>query len=273
MLKRLILCVMSFVLFVAVGGAHTAELHKGGAISFEGEFDKLKALKAIYGELTLLKDGSYGEPAIWRDIAVPKPLSTYYHRDSKADVRTAFDSQITEDGIERHVIITYSVPAEGFFQCHACAPLIGGAVFKRSADGWIIESQNKYITVIGKWGKTEKENIAIIEIGSGRYGVLFRGSDIHQGYMSNYISLIVPYKNSLVESLQFFVEGPSIDECTGSSWEQDIELSTVRNRKDRDGYYIMKASIRYNKGDCGHVRPVKERRSYYFNKGKYQRKK
>lgn len=277
MAKRLILLSVVFASLAVIGTIHAADTETKRPISIEGPFDPQKALKLLYGTLTPSQETLYDEPVIWRDIRVPDRLARYFDSIPKGEVSVIFDAPYRQDNSGKHIIITATVPAGEHYECHACAPLIGGAVFRRSGKRWVLEAENKYITVTGKFGSTDREVIRLAKIGSSRYGVIFQGDDVHQGYISNYVSLIVPYGKSLVEALQFFIEGPGSAACpdnTGEGFinfeEQGIDVRYIKG-ESQISYYDIETIVRYNSGPCDQVKAVKEVRYFRFIGGKYYR--
>ena len=277
MCGRLILWSVFFALFVVIGTIHAADNETKRSISIEGHFDPLKALKLLYGTLTPSEEEGNDEPVIWQNVRVPEPLANYFDSMPRGKVSVIFDAPFRQNNFEKHMIITATVPAGEHYECHACAPLIGGAVFRRSGRRWVLEADNKYITVTGKFGSTDREVIRFAKIGPSRYGVIFQGDDVHQGYISNYVSLIVPYGKSLVQALEFFVEGPGDAACPdnagedfGNFEEPGIDVRYVKG-ESQTSYYDIETIVRYNSGPCGQVKAVKEVRYFRFIDGKYER--
>ena len=115
-------------------------------------------------------------------------LPRYFTSVPKGRERIAFDAPFEVKGIEKHVIVTATVPADEPYECHQCAPLIGGAVFERVGNQWVMKAEDKYIAVTGEFGTIENDDISLARIASNEYGVLFRGNSVHQGYVSTYVS-------------------------------------------------------------------------------------
>jgi hypothetical protein len=268
--KKLILLLTFVLVLAACSRSQKSEPESQKAKPPAIAFDKLTALKTIYGEVTPVNEGGKTEAVYWNTVDVPKSLSQYYQSTPKGKARIIFDTPYKENGIDKRIVLAATAPADRDYECHACGMLIGGVVFKRASDGWLVESQNKYIAVEGKWGTVEGEKIGLIKIGPERNGVLFSGSDMHQGYESNGVSLLIPYGKSIIESLQFFVEGPGEGVCDDAAWKQGIDLKPAGQQKILQGYYDMKADTRYNDGKCGHVKPIQETRHFAFANGKYQ---
>jgi hypothetical protein len=282
---------------VLAGPTPAAHPETETSASFEGAFDPQAALTLLYGAETPPDiPGHYGAKSwrdhktlrLWRNVEVPERFAKYYPSEPTGEVYVAFDAPYSEEGIQKHIVITATMPPGGH-ACHACAPLIGGAVFSQSGEQWVVEAVNKYIAVMGKNGETDGESISLAKIGPSRYGVLFQGDDVHQGYMSNYVSLIVPDGQSLVEALSFFVEGPTeatLHEGTicgpnvpggciditkknhGRYKEPRIDVRFLTRDRGR-AYYPVETLIEYNDGDFCGVIPTKELRVFAFERGKY----
>jgi hypothetical protein len=273
MLKKSI--VYASVFFMIFSLAIANEPKKDNTISFTGSFDELKALKAIFGELTPLTDGGYGEHAIWRNMHAPESISSYFRKTENGEVRIVYQSSYYEDGIEKHTIITSTIPSDEYFKtygfnCHACAPLISGAVFKPTTNGWVVESKNEYICVLGSRGAVSGKNFQLIEIGPNRYGVLYLGWNRHQGDITESVTLIMPYNGSMVKSLDLDIDGPHDGACDDKVL---VDLKAIKGQYTSNGYYSLEADIEFNDGACGQVKNIKEKRYFEFNNGKFERKK
>jgi hypothetical protein len=267
--KKLILLSIILILLVGCNRGQKGNARSKSTILYSAAFDGLRTLKKIYGVQNDDNGRTNAEAVVWLGVDVPEPLSDYFHSTPKGRAWVIFDAPYSENGVEKHMLLTATAPADRDYECHACGLLVGGAIFRRSAEGWLMESQNKYISVEGKYGSVESETIRLIKVGPDRHGVLFSGADIHQGYISSYVSLLVPYEKSIVGALNFFVEGPGEGACADAVWEQGIELKPVKQQKNAEGFYDMEADARYNSGECGQVKPIRETVQFKFMNGKY----
>ncbi len=258
----------------------TLPVQSAEATSINSELSALKALKELYGELTV-ENGRSREPAIWHYITVPIDLKEYYPEDKDVFVYVAFEAKYEEAGIEKYILVTQTRPSnDPWYGCHVCAPLIGCFIFKKSGNLWVLESQNKYLGVIGKWGwinkKTidlvHKDTLELIKVGPEKHGLLVRGGDLHQGYDNYYFYLIVPYKDALRVALSDGIEGAGPTACSDQAAKNSQRISVAFNKKNTSEYYGVIVTKQWNKGPCRKVKSVKEIKTYDFADGVYTEK-
>lgn len=239
--------------------------------SINGDFDTKKALELVYGKLTY-KNGKYEEPVIWKDIKIPARLEHIggWSKDIiKGEVSTIFDGFYKENSVEKHIVLTQTKPLDREFECHACPPLIGGMIFKKLGNKWMIESKNKYITISGKWGSVDNK-ISLMKIGSNKFGVKITGDDMHQGYESTRISLITSYKSELLEVFSIITEilaDPTVEIKTKLALTSPIELKFVQG-KDPEFYEIEVLLLKTKKEGKRNIL-FDEQKLFRFNEGKY----
>ena len=257
----------------------TPELENERPISSTYErsgISSLKVLGTMYGKLTN-KNNKLTAPAIWHGINVPDDLRKYWDA-TDGEVYIAFEARYKENGTEKYVLVTETRPyGADFYDCHACAPLIGCVVFAKSGDRWVMENQNKYIDVIGKYGwigntTRGEDTIELISIGPDRHGILIRGDDMHQGYESYYIYLIVPYQGSLRASLRVGIEGAGSSACEDQATNNAQGVYIAFDKSKKSEYYNVKVRREWNEGLCGNIKSVKEAINYEFVNGIYKEK-
>lgn len=63
-------------------------------------------------------------------------------------------AQLSEGNSLRTYVLTSAVPAHApmGYDCHACAPAIGAAVFEWTQGHWIVQSMNPAVGFYGSWG-------------------------------------------------------------------------------------------------------------------------
>jgi hypothetical protein len=263
-----IIVIVLLALLVRTGPAGAAHPDTGTSASFEGTFDPQTALTLLHGAETPA-DVPGRDPKtlrVWHDIQVPERLAKYFPV-TDGEVFVAFEAPYSEAGIQKHIVITATEPPGGN-GCHACSLLIGGAVFRQVGARWAVEAANKYIGVDGIWGRLG--DISLVKIGPERFGVLSEGDDDSQGYMNKHISLIVPYGQSLVHALQYFVEGPTEIHCGRGDYIEPRIGVRFLGRNRGGPYYSVHTLIQYNSAkDCAVV-PTKELRVFAFEKGQYR---
>ncbi len=234
------------------------------AKSLDGEISGLRVLKLLYGELTD-DNGKAREPALWRKVKVPDELKDF--SDETADVYVAFEAAYTEDGTQKYIVITQARPSGSDFGCHACAPLIGGAIFAKTGNRWVLEVENKYIDLIGKYGLAEP--MELVKIGPRKHGILVKADDMYQGYESWFVMLIGPLDGELGGLFVDGFEGPGEGACPdgGSKTGQGIDIAFIDNPKSQ--LSDIRVTKRMNTGECGRVKPVTRIERYVFRNGQY----
>jgi hypothetical protein len=82
-----------------------------------------------------------------------------------------------ENGRRKVILLTFAVPKDTFgaghrwdFDCHACAPLIGAAVFVHGEAGWSVESSRTVISSGGGFGHPPSE-FRIVAVGPHKIGI------------------------------------------------------------------------------------------------------
>ncbi len=194
-------------------------------------------------------------------------LSGYFEGRSTGYISLAFESSYTENNQEKHVVISHITPEPvDDFKCHACSPAIGGAVFVKVNDGWMLESEKK---IIGWSSWSYGEEMRLVKIGSEKYGVMLSIMDVAQGYETKFIKLIVPYNGELNMALSVgFIEKPGSGACGKRAHEQKVELNFDRT-SDSD-YFDVVAYITRNEGSCQKLSVHHEADHYRFVRGKYK---
>lgn len=238
----------------------------------EGEINYKKFLQLLYGNLTY-KNGIYDQPAIWNNI---NPNFSNY---TSGYVFIAYEEKYLEEGKEKYIIVTQTLDKQ-MPQCHACIPVIGGAVFVKDNDKWVLESENKYIAITGKWGwmvfpdNVYKNNpIKMIKIEPKKWALMYKMNDIHQGYENIWIQLIIPYKNTIINALPgFWLEGATPGACPDNplaETKQDIRLFYSTNQLS--DYYNITLVKYVNKGSCDNIKPTKISERFIFENGHYRK--
>jgi hypothetical protein len=215
--------------------------------------DASKAFAGVYG-------GSK-----WED----KVLEKYFKGKTTGYVTPKFEEKFTEDGKEKLLVLGYITPEPiDNYGCHACVPLLGGAIFLKQGSGWIPESVNK---IIGWGDPLEIGRFGIVLIGPKKYGVAMYISDAHQGYEDVRAEILVPHEGNLNVALDAgYIEKPGEAACMDnkdavSPQSVDMKFETVNN----SDYYDAVVQVQYNDGTCEKfVRQDKTTR-YRLRDGKY----
>ena len=107
-------------------------------------------------------------------------------------VSVAMMAEVEENGTEKVYLAASAKPAESRFgyECHACAPAIGAAVFVAQEGNWALQSANAAIGFYGGWGSPP--GIDFIEVGPQQHGFLLSIADEGQGFSTSLKVLAVP---------------------------------------------------------------------------------
>ena len=213
-------------------------------------FDANKAMILLYGGQT------------WTS----SDLKRYFKGQTTGYISVAFESGYNEKNSEKHFVIFHITPEPAEqYMCHACTPLIGGAIYTKIKDSWAIETKSM---IIG-WGNAFGEKISLVRIGKDRHAIMLLITDAHQGYETKYINLITPYMGVLKVALNVgFGEKPSSGACGEAASEQKVEIKFDETQKSE--YFNIVTHIQYNEGTCQKLTVNKKTAIYKFVKGKYK---
>jgi hypothetical protein len=237
--------ILIFLLLFCTGDLYSEEVK-----TIKSPFNPNNALNLLYGGNTF-SDAS---------------LSKYFHGQSIGYISLAFKSSYIENGQEKHIVISHITPEPADeYVCHACYPLIGGAVFSKAGGGWKMESGSK---IIG-WGGSFQEEMNLVKIGPDRYGVKLLVEDDSQGYETKLIWLILPHNTELSEALEVgFGEKPGPGACGKRAQKQTVELEMVN--AEGSEYFDVISHVKRNNGSCKKLSAQRETNRYRFISGKYK---
>jgi hypothetical protein len=219
--------------------------------SFPGEFDPLLALAVLYGA---------GEPRI--DARIPR---LNYFQIGGDFIEPLYEAAYVEGGIDKHVVIATLTPRpRSEYYCHACAPMLGGAVFRRDGEMWTIESGGLKIEQGHAWSDDQHEPLMLVRIGPDRYGLLHLVNDVSGGGETKRASLIFGVDGVLASRLAVPpVDGPGPGACGMptqhlnvnilESAGGDTEVAAIAGRTSTDsgaGFYSLVVDALWNEGRC-----------------------
>jgi len=127
----------------------------------------------------------------------------------------------TESGANKGVLVAQRKNiSDGVVEgCHACAPEISVYVFNFIDGKWIFEKGKKSVAQVGANGNAP--TASLINIGDQKFGVLFEGGDIHQGYTSDYAFITPISDKTIVADAPLFDMGQSnAGACSEDAKEQ-----------------------------------------------------
>ena len=101
-------------------------------------------------------------------------------------------AQVNEDGAEKTYLVASAVPDKvpGGYECEACAPALGVAVFAWRAQHWMLESANPAIGFFGGLG--DPAQVDLVHVGREKHGLQIQLGDDHGGYGESDKVLFIP---------------------------------------------------------------------------------
>jgi tetratricopeptide (TPR) repeat protein len=149
-----------------------------------GAFDDIKALELVYGPYHPEVKAAY-----WTGINPPASLSQSASSFTKTDglVKIVFSQEYREGNDTKRILLTQTNPAEGGNDCHACGVLLGATIFVHVGDKWRIESENRYLDVVGANG--EPPELTWTNIGKDEHVITVKMTDMHQGVVEGFIGI------------------------------------------------------------------------------------
>jgi hypothetical protein len=202
-----------------------------------GEFTADAALALVYGELPWVDErlASFGR-----------------FEGAQAYVELLFERGFVEDGIEKRIVVATLTPQpRAQYGCHACTPLIGGAVFRRDRDGWALEARGEILERSHPWFDASHASLELVEVAPGRYGLLHRVNDVNGGIETKRTSIIFAHDGELgVRFAAHIPETPGPGACNVPAPRLEVQLSDERREPNEPGYYDVEADYAYNDGAC-----------------------
>jgi hypothetical protein len=236
--------------------------------SFTGDFDTGKALELIYGSYDSQK--KYAKWKLTKEDIQRLPSEDRSTGISPGTVYTAanFAKSFTQGGVQRFFVITETVPAH--YDCHACAPIIGGATFSKQGDAWQLDTETKEVSTMGSWGSAPEGKLT--KIGPERYGVIFQPGYTGQGITSEAVVVIAETTENLRQVLIVDEYGADNSGTCGEglatcySFSSKLEFVAGSNPE----FYDARVTTTGTKEDKdGNVRRANAVKKYTFANGKY----
>jgi hypothetical protein len=191
-------------------------------------------------------------------------------------------AEVSEGSTKKVYIVTSAKPTNypDNYECHACAPAIGVAVFAWQADHWALESANAAVGFYGGWGGGPLE-IELVQIGLEKHGLLLSDGDEGQGFSSSFKNLLAPLGNTINQI--WSIEDEQDDEGAYDPTDKfaphvlyrssaAIRFYAVELSGDTSTfYYDIEVISRGNSSkDNIHLKPENWTEIYRFKDGKYR---
>ena len=190
---------------MAIGVAIVSCLASALFFIYKPSLSEEQALTMIYGNYDLVSKSSN-----WVNIPFPdKEDASGYFEERKGLVRAIFFKSYRESGKNKIFLLTKTIPTNIPFDCHACLPLIGAAVFVIKRGHWEIEAQNQFIMYDGEYG--ELPIVKLISIGKDKFGLSLEFE--HIVVRDRELSILAPYKSSIMHAHKEVIYNENFNDC------------------------------------------------------------
>jgi hypothetical protein len=190
-------------------------------------------------------------------------------------------AEVGEDGTDKTYVVASAVPADapGGYECHACQPAIGAAVFVAQEGNWALQSANPAIGFYGGWGDAPR--VDLVWVGPGKRGFLLTNTDMGQGYASSRKVLLMAVERTIAEVWSMEDEqdnAGAYDPADRANKQVAYRASAGLRFFATDGegggggeYYDIEVISRGNVSeDLVHLKPENWTEVYRFKDGKYR---
>lgn len=210
--------------WVGLGGwalAQDPDRSATGAV-LKGDYSIGRAMQVLYGDYD-----AANKLTLWSPVRAAEFNSRW---PDQLQVKVLADSTYVDDGVPRHMVVTWAKPEEqgaNEYSCHACGVMISVSVFRKEVAGWKVEASNLQLGEIGAMGQPPKAKAQ--RLGPHTWGLVLQLGDIHQGELEQAIWIFGPqsdgfkqwFKAELVDDDKYG-EFPQDDWCKGRTGELDV---------------------------------------------------
>jgi hypothetical protein len=156
-----------------------------------------EALALIYGDaLTYEPPVEGAEPVChrrWPEALTDPSLEGVFSTDLLT-TRVVLGVSYRQDGVDRYLVFTSN--NEEANTCHACSPLLDGAVLSWVDGRWKLTSLNPGVLQAGVWGDPPQKAQGL-RVGPDKQGALFIVTDYGQGVLSSAAYVVAPVEDEL----------------------------------------------------------------------------
>ncbi|MFZ6677341.1 hypothetical protein [Undibacterium sp. Tian12W] len=178
----------------------------------------------------------------------------------------------TEAGKKKAVLVVQRQQVLGGVveESHATAPVVSVYVFAYNGKQWLFEKGKKEVAAYGANGMAPMASL--IRLGQDKFGLLFEGGDMHQGYTNDYAFIVSLSDVKPVIALELNMGESNNGACTDdveeqgplmqACWENTGKLSFLQNATDE--YYTVKLSTTGNKPEGDKPPSAARQQDTYF---------
>jgi hypothetical protein len=255
---------------VASGGAaiyfQKAAPSPGALPSVPADFSLPEAMKALYGNYDAAKKTSSFR-------STKKFDGTFFDKPGKVEARAFLTAGAMDAGAMKVFVLTSAVPhGSPEFDCHACAPLIGAAVFAKKDSAWAVESSNKALDVIGGWGGPPQAEM--VRVGPDRAAFELKPGSTFQGETVASVMILLPWKGGIRQAFNAETESSEPSDCgdgMGECRDKKAEISFARGANPDFDDIVLSISATETSAKTGKDVGVERVQKWKFSDGKYVR--
>ncbi|HEY6466842.1 MAG TPA: hypothetical protein VIY69_12665 [Candidatus Acidoferrales bacterium] len=224
-------------------------------------FDLASEMKALYGDYDVRSQTSSieipgGSPDTSNSWSV-EAFSVAGFRDS---------------GIDKVIVATYATPDDTpDFNCRACIPLIGAAIFAKTAKGWTVEASEKPGFPDGFEGSPP--DAKLIQFGPHAYGIeLDYQVDGYDGYWTS-TALFLPWRGGFGAALQLIGAQRSYEGCAQQPpcyLSQSVLKFVPGNNSEYYHLLVTTTGAEPDTSKTGALKDVSGTKLLHFADGKYE---
>ena len=193
-------------------------------------------------------------------------------------------AEVGEDGTDTTFLVASAVPANapGGYECHACQPAIGVAVFVAQEGNWAWQNANPATGFYGGWG--EAPQVDLVWVGPHKRGLLLTNTDMAQGYAWSRKVLLMRTERTIEEVWSMEDEGDNAgaidpadktDKRAGYRWSAAMRFFAGepddRGAGGYESYYDIEVISRGNASEnAAHPKAENWTEVYRFKDGRYR---
>lgn len=168
------------------------------------------------------------------------------------------------------LVITYLTPEPlAEWPCHVCTPLIGGVVFVKQGERWIVESEKK---IIGRGDVLESGAYELVKVGPEKYALAIHLSDALQGFETRRLLLLSSDQGILHTSLDVgFNQKPgnaAFIEGDAELGQQEIFIHSAATQHPE--YFDLIVTLKYNEVVDSIAQFKEEKNRYQYLNGQFK---
>jgi hypothetical protein len=200
---------------------------------------------------------------------------TFFDKPGKVDARIFLATGAEDSGATKVFVLTAAIPhGSPEYDCHACAPLIGAAIFAKNGASWTVESSNKEFDVLGNWGGPPQAEI--VRAGPQRSGFELKPGNTNQGETVGEVVILLAWKGGIHTAFSAENLSTETSDCgdgMGNCRDKSAEITFVRGENaDYDDIVLTISGTELNE-KTGKDEKVRRIQNWKFVEGKYVRAK